>query len=100
MPVITKIVCLFALPFALFGEKLMNVETGSVIVEFMNGNIQFSDCFLEIEMKQTGIYIPPSKKTQFDGKEIVYMGDPMFEKAFLEVYYPLCIANSLYQWQN
>ncbi len=86
-------------PF-LYGEKLMNMETGSVVVEFKDGNAEFTDWFLELEMQQNGIYIPFSMKPLFDGKEIVYMADPMFEKAFQEVYYPLCIANSLYQWQD
>jgi len=94
---------LLALPFlALFAEevKLVNVETGSVVVAFSNGKIQFGDLFLELEMKETGIYIPASKTEEFGGKEIVYLGDPLFEKAFAEVYYLDCIANSLYQWQN
>ena|SRR5262245_6208739 len=96
-----KIVCFLIITGSvLYGERLMNMETGSVVVEFTNGNAQFSDCFLETEMKQTGIYIPNSMQPGFDDKEIVYMGDPMFEKAFREVYYSLCIANSLYQWQN
>jgi hypothetical protein len=100
MHVIAKIVLLITVSAFLFGEKLMNMETGSIVVEFRDGNVRFSDCFLELELQQNGIYIPSSMKPGFDNKEIVYMSDPMFEKAFLEVYYPLCIANSLYQWQD
>ena len=85
---------------SLFGEKLINAETGSVIVEFLDGKIQFYDRFLETEMKESGIYIPRSKTSDFQDKEIVYLGDPMFEKAFIDVYYPFCIANSLYQWEH
>ncbi len=95
-----KILFFSAISAAVFSEKLMNTETGSVVVEFVNGKVQFTDWFLEIEMKKNGIYIPPSMKQDFDGKEIVYMGDPVFERAFIDVYYPLCIANSLYQWQD
>ena len=36
----------------------------------------------------------------FEGKEVVLFGDTLFEKAFVEVYYPLCIANTVYQWQG
>lgn len=78
----------------------MNIETGNIIVEFINGTIQFNDRFLELEMKETGIYIPSPQSSDFNGKEIVYLNDPLFEKAFIYVYYPQCIANSLYQWQN
>jgi len=80
--------------------KLVNTRTGYVVVEFQKGNVQFHDRFLEAEMKETGILIPPAYLDQFGGKEVIYFGDPLFEKAFLEVYYPLCIANSLYQWQS
>ena len=96
----SKIVWLVAASSQLFGEKLMNMETGAVVVEFVDGSVEFGDCFLELEMELNGIYIPSSKKMDFEGKEIVYMNDPLFEKAFREVYDPLCIANSLYQWQD
>jgi hypothetical protein len=95
-----KILLFLILSVTVFSEKLVNIETGSIIVEFINGEIRFGDRFLEIEMQQAGIYIPPSKTQDFDNKEIVYMVDPLFEKAFTEIYHPLCIANSLYQWQD
>ncbi|HSX38622.1 MAG TPA: hypothetical protein VLE95_07320 [Chlamydiales bacterium] len=81
-------------------EKLVNMETGSIIVEFSNDTIRFHDYFLKAEMKQSGIYIPHFKKNYFDEKEIVYLGDPLFKKAFIEIYYPICIGNATYQWQN
>ena len=80
--------------------KLINTKTGYVVVEFQNGKAAFHDRFLEAEMKETGIFIPPALAHDFEGKETIFLGEPLFEKAFVEVYYPLCIANSLYQWQN
>ena len=80
--------------------KLVNTKTGFVVVEFKKGKVQFHDRFLEVEMKETGIFIPPSMTKLYEGKEMVLLGDPLFEKAFVEVYYPLCIANALYQWQS
>lgn len=80
--------------------KLINTKTGFVVVEFQNGKVQFHDRFLEAEMKETGILIPPIHLKEYDGKEVIYMGDPLFEKAFVEIYYPLCIAHSLYQWEK
>jgi len=80
--------------------KLINKKTGFIVVEFQKGKVQFHDRFLEAEMKETGILIPPAMTDQFEGKEVIFLGEPLFEKAFLEVYYPLCIANSVYQWHN
>lgn len=89
------------IPFlAAFDTQLINVESGRLVVEFMEGNVQFFDPFMEEEMRETGIYIPPESLADFEDKKVVYLGDPLFEKAFIEIYYPLCIANPLYQWQN
>ncbi len=80
--------------------KLVNTKTGFIVVEFKEGKAEFYDRFLEAEMKETGILIPPAMIKAFGDKEVIFFGDPLFEKAFIEVYYPLCIANTLYQWQN
>lgn len=80
--------------------KLVNRKTGFVVVELKGGKAEFHDRFLEEEMKETGILIPPAMKEQFEGKDIVYLGDSLFEKAFVEVYYPQCISTSVYQWEN
>ncbi len=80
--------------------KLVNTKTGFVVVEFKLGKAEFFDRFLEVEMKETGILIPPSMSKSFGDKEMILLGDPLFEKAFVEIYYPLCIANAVYQWQT
>ncbi len=80
--------------------KLVNTKTGFIVVEFKQGKVEFHDRFLEAEMKETGILIPPAMAKAFQGKEVIFLGDPLFEKAFIEVYYPFCIANAVYQWQN
>lgn len=79
--------------------RLINTKTGHVVVEFCDDAIQFHDRFLELEMEEVGILIPFSLQPEFLNKEIIYLDDPLFKKAFLEIYYPICIANSLYQWQ-
>lgn len=80
--------------------KLVNTKTGFIVVEFKEGKAEFHDRFLKTEMQETGILIPPVLMKDFEGKEVIYLGDPLFEKAFVEVYYPFCIANNLYQWQK
>lgn len=80
--------------------KLVNTKTGFVLLElFQNGKTLFHDRFLEAEMKETGIFIPHPFLSEY-GKEVIFFGEELFEKAFVEVYYPLCIANALYQWEN
>lgn len=80
--------------------KLVNSKTGFVVVAFKEGKAEFFDRFLEAELLDRGIYIPPSKADQFDGMRVVFPGDPLFEKAFAEIYCPLTIANSDYEWQT
>ncbi len=79
--------------------KLVNTKTGFVVVEFKEGKAEFHDRFLEAEMKETGILIPPAFISSYQDKEVIFLGDPLFEKAFVEVYYPLCVANIVYQWK-
>lgn len=79
--------------------KLVNTKTGFIVVEIKGGKAEFYDRFLEVEMKENGILIPPGMAKDFDGEKVIFLGDPLFEKAFIEIYYPLCIANQLYQWQ-
>ena len=79
---------------------LVNMQTGYIVVRFNEGGAVFNDRFLEKEMRETGIEIPISLQPEFEGKAVIYLSDPLFEKAFQQVYYPFCIANELYQWQN
>lgn len=79
--------------------RLINSKTGHTVVEFIEEATIFHDCFLESEMQEVGILIPFSRQSDFLGKEVIYLNDPLFKKAFLEIYYPISIANALYQWQ-
>ena|SRR3990167_963024 len=79
--------------------KLINKKTGFIVVEFNQGQVKFYDRFLEGEMKETGIWIPEIMRDQFENKEVIFLGEPLFQKAFIEVYYPLCIAQVLYEWE-
>jgi hypothetical protein len=80
--------------------KLVNTNTGFVVVEFKNGQPLFHDRFLKEEMADRGIAIPPSRKADFEGKDAVFPGDSLFQKAFAEIYVPLSIASPIYQWRS
>lgn len=79
--------------------KLINTQSGFVVAEFTDGKVRFGDRFLEAEMKEDGIRIPPAKRADFGGKETVSLDDPLFQKAFVEIYVPLTIASSAYRWE-
>jgi len=80
--------------------KLVNVKSGFIVVEFSQGKTRFGDRFLEAEMKKAGVLIPQAKRAEFDGKESILLGDPLFQKAFVEIYVPLYIASPTYQWEQ
>lgn len=80
--------------------KLVNKKTGFVVVEFNDEKIQFNDRFLQAELTELGIDIPPAFRKSFNGKKKILIDDPLFQKAFIEVYYPLTIANSDYSWEK
>jgi hypothetical protein len=80
--------------------KLVNTRTGFVVVEFKDGKSIFNDRFLEAEMKDKGIAIPQNLRADFDNKSAVFPGDPLFQKAFTDIYVPLTIASPVYQWKK
>jgi hypothetical protein len=76
--------------------KLVNKKTGFVVVEFLEGKAIFHDRFLEPEMRESGIAIPHELKPEFENKDRVLLEDPLFEKAFKEIYYRFYIPHSIY----
>jgi len=51
-------------------------------------------------MKERGIIIPLSRRADFEGKQSIRLDDPLFYKAFAEIYVPQSIASPIYQWQK
>ncbi|HSX11293.1 MAG TPA: hypothetical protein VLF94_06245 [Chlamydiales bacterium] len=91
------------LPFAAIhgaDMKLVHAPTGYVVVEFkQDGQIIFNDRYLKAEMEEQGILIPPAMRAKFDNKKTVFLDDPLFPRAFVEVYCPLCIADPAFTWK-
>jgi hypothetical protein len=79
--------------------KLVNIKTGFVVVEFEEGKAYFGDPFLREQMKDRGIFIPPSYREAFAGKEYIKLDEPEFQTAFEKIYYLFTIDNSVYQWR-
>lgn len=66
--------------------KIVHKKTQKCLVEFKDGGAHFYDPILEKEMSHKGVYIPPFMRESFEGKTEVFPQDPLFQKAFLEVY--------------
>ncbi len=80
--------------------KLVNTKTGTVIVSFYGTRTEIHHPILAKELENSGIFIPPYLREKFDGETTIFLGDERFQKAFVEVYYPLVIANPIYSWEN
>src|SRR3989338_5804915 len=97
----TLFIILGALSPTLNGEemlKLINTKTETIIVSFSGDKVEIHHPILAKELQHLGIYIPPLFKEKFDGKTVIFPDDPLFQKAFIEVYCPLVIADEDYKW--
>jgi phospholipid N-methyltransferase len=80
--------------------KLVNINTGFVVLEFKDNTTIFGDRFLERELIERGVAIPKSHRAEFQGKSAIFPNDPLFHRAFQEIYVPLTLASPSYQWQE
>jgi hypothetical protein len=78
--------------------QLINKETGFVLVEYKKDTTIFHDRFLAKQMAQRGILIPPALRSAFENKQVIRLNDPLFQKAFKEVYFPLSIHSPAFEW--
>ena len=90
--------------FGTYGDpmQLVDKNTGKVILEFKDEAVTFYSPFLEAQFEERGILIPPLMQPEFQGKQEVLLGDPLFKKAFIEIYLPFYMAgaNSPYEWKK
>ncbi len=80
--------------------KLIHKSTGFVVAEIQDGSIQIKDPFLAKELQLKGISIPIPLRSEFDGKSAIRMGDPLFVKAFREVYLRINMDEGSYEWSS
>jgi len=73
--------------------KFINAKTGKVIIEFQSSETLVHDPILRAEFEREGITIPPAFADEYSGKKTIYLSDEEFEKAFVEIYYPLTVKN-------
>jgi hypothetical protein len=80
--------------------KLIYKNTNQVIIEFINNKPVFHDKFLEKEMNHDGIIIPPAMAKNFKDKKVVFPNDDLFQKAFSEIFIPMSMNNSDFEWKK
>ena len=78
--------------------KLIDTKTDFVLIEFKNGHPKFHHGLLEAILKDWGVSIPSNLQEHFEGKRTIFLDDPLFEKAFVEVYCLFHLRNPIYQW--
>lgn len=80
--------------------KLVHKSSGFVVAEKQGRTVSIKDPFLAKELKLKGISIPVPLRDKFEGKAVVRMGDPLFSKAFEEVYLRLNMEGNSYEWKE
>lgn len=78
--------------------KLIHKNTGYVVAEQSGSALVINDPFIQKELKLKGIQIPPALRSQYDGKSIIRMDDPLFAKAFKEVYLKMHSNQTSFEW--
>lgn len=82
--------------------KLVDPKTDRVIIEFKDNTVKFHSPFLEKILRDEGVPIPPGMRSLFNGKEIVFVDDPLFEQAFIKVFWPFYMDSvyATYEWRD
>ena len=79
--------------------NLVSVTTNQTLVEFHDHKPIFHNKYLEKEMKEIGIVIPDFLRGDFQGRAVIKLDDDLFNRAFKDVFYPLHMDSSKYQWR-
>lgn len=80
--------------------RLINKKTAKPLVEIHQGQVRFYSEFLEKQMQLMGIEIPHGLQVQYAGKTHVLLGDPLFARAFREIYYIHYMDASQFRWEG
>ena len=80
--------------------RLVNIHTHRSIVAFEDKATRIFNKFLEREMKSMGIPIPPGMRGLYEGRDVVYLGDREFQRAFKEIYYITSMDSRIFKWQD
>jgi hypothetical protein len=73
---------------------LIHPDSNEVVVKIEKNDVKIINNFLFKGLKVNGISIPGALRDSFEGKKVIYIEDPLFAKAFIEVYYPNCLKEA------
>lgn len=65
--------------------------------------IEIVDKEFQRTLGQSGISIPVFKRPSFEGRKVIYLDNTdsnLFRRAFLEVYYPMCLSKKTFIWEE
>lgn len=78
-------------------RNLVNAHNQCVAVIYED-RVEFREGLpLKESLQTSGILIPEAKQRDFQGRKIVLLNDPLFTKAFVEIYFPSCLRESGYK---
>ena len=80
--------------------QLVNKENHFVVLEIEDDRVTFNDPILEVQMRELGVFIPPTEREKFEGKNQVTLDDPDFIRAFKEHYIPSNLHSETYSWEE
>ena len=66
--------------------QIINPKTGFVDVEIANDEVVIHNRFIQADLEKNGIAIPDNLRSHYAEKAFVHLSDPLFKKAFCEVY--------------
>lgn len=78
--------------------KLIHVKTKKPVAEFKKNETKFFSETMQWLMENNGITIPDFLQGEYNNQFVVFLDDPLFQKAFKEIYYDLDMNPEEYVW--
>ncbi len=79
-------------------RQLINQQNQFIVAEVEGDQIKFNDPALEDQMREIGIFIPPSQRKYYDEQKTIKLEDPRFLEAFEKYYIPSNLHKGSYKW--
>jgi len=80
--------------------RLFAIQNNECVAEFTSSKTVIHRPLLQKEMQKIGIAIPTYRQKSFEGKKIIKMDDPLFAKAFREIFFAHHMNTTLYRWEE
>lgn len=71
-----------------------------IVAEVNKDRVKIYNKYLLEALRINGICIPKKFQEVFKDKKMVYPGDALFPKAFVEIYYPFCLREAGFKFSK